>query len=320
MTDLRNRFSAMLDGEPDAPDDLDRVVAGGRRALRRRNTLTAVAGTAGTAAVTAAVVVPIATANHHETPRKISVLSEQPTPKCTMYYTLAPKGVGKQRAEALLRQKMARSLPGTGTITTDQVGHGKTHAYVVTACPNGATPPPDVTKPTPTTPPQPSYHYDADPQTIATGFASELGKQVKKLGFTIVYSRPFAQETSTLERGHPSYYDGNVDVQLPDGPADVGVQVTHKTTELVPFDNSCGTPDCTETKLPDGSVMQVSHVKSGGGGELLVVEIHHPDGLIVEAQEADYAFGPEATRARTSKQPLTVDQLTSLAQDPAFTF
>jgi hypothetical protein len=42
--------------------------------------------------------------------------------------------------------------------------------------------------------------------------------------------------------------------------------------------------------------------------------------LVVEAQTSNYAFGPEATRARTSEQPLTVDQLMALAEDPAFTF
>ena len=72
--------------------------------------------------------------------------------------------------------------------------------------------------------------------------------------------------------------------------------------------------------MQNGSVMQTSRVHPGGGGEILVVEVHHPDGLIVEAQEANYAFGPEATRARTNEQPLTTDQLTQLAEDPAFTF
>ncbi|MGN6472862.1 MAG: hypothetical protein ACTHK4_04310 [Mycobacteriales bacterium] len=321
MTDLNDRFAAMLEGEPDAPDDIERVITGGRRAVRRRNTLAAVAGTAGTAAMTAAVVVPITAAHHHSATRKISVLATPPAPKCTKYYSLAPKRAGgERRAESLLKRKMAGSAPATATITTDQVGHGRTHAYIVTVCPEGATPAPDATKPTPTTPPQPSYHYDADPQTIADGFTRELSTKVKEWGLAIVYTRAFAQETSTLDKGHPSYYDGNVDVQLPDGPADVGVQVTHETTELVPFDNSCAAPDCSQSKLPGGSIMQVSHVKSGGGGEVVVVEIHHPDGLVVEAQESNYAFGPEATRARTKEQPLTVDQLTQLVEDPAFSF
>jgi hypothetical protein len=52
---------------------------------------------------------------------------------------------------------------------------------------------------------------------------------------------------------------------------------------------------------------------------VIAVEIHHPDGLVVEAQEANYGFGPEATKARSS-QPLTIDQLTALAMDPAWTF
>ncbi|HVS68583.1 MAG TPA: hypothetical protein VHE56_08535, partial [Mycobacteriales bacterium] len=63
------------------------------------------------------------------------------------------------------------------------------------------------------------------------------------------------------------------------------------------------------------------HITAGtGGGEVLAVEIHYANGLVVEAQESNYAFGPEATRARTAKQPLTIGQLTELAEDPAWTF
>ncbi|MGN6475196.1 MAG: hypothetical protein ACTHK4_16310, partial [Mycobacteriales bacterium] len=196
--------------------------------------------------------------------------------------------------------------------------------YVVELCPHGAFSDAsgDITKPTPTTPPQPSYHYSGDPQTIADGFTRELSTKVKEWGLTIVYTRPFGQESAKVDSGHPTYYDGNVDVQLSDGPADIGVQVTHETTELVPFDGACDPSSCTKSTLSDGSQMETSTVDKGpaGNGTIIVVEIHHPDGLVVEAQESNYAFGPEATRARTKEQPLTVDQLTQLAEDPAFTF
>jgi hypothetical protein len=66
--------------------------------------------------------------------------------------------------------------------------------------------------------------------------------------------------------------------------------------------------------------MQTSTIHAGtGGGTIDVLEIHHENGLVVEAQQANYAFGPEATRARSSL-PITAAQLTSLAEDPAFTF
>jgi hypothetical protein len=321
MTDLNDRLAAMLENEPPAPYDIDRVVTDGRRALRRRTTLTAVAGAAGTAAVTAAVVVPVTAASHHGSTNVIKV-GAQPSPKvaearCELYLQKSATAAARKHELALLRQKAERRGADGTTVTTHKLKH---HVTEVAVCPPGAKPD-AVTKPTPTTPPQPSYHYTADPQTIASGFESELDQQVKKLGFTVVYSRPFAQESSKLEKGHPSYYDGNVDVQLADGPADIGVQVTHKVTELVPLDGECNPSDCTRSKVADGSLLQVSHIDAGSGGaEVIAVEIHHANGLVVQAQMSNYAFGPEATRDRTKNQPLTIDQLTALAQDPAWTF
>jgi hypothetical protein len=323
MTDLNERLAAMLENEPAAPNDIDRLLTHGRRALRRRTALTAVAGTAGTAAITAAVVVPIATAGQGGSTDTVSVGAQPPandSDRCELYYG----GSGGQKATKVrlakaMERAQAHAKPGyqIGRIVTK---HGVTGFEM---CPPGVNP---AGSPQPTSPPDPTatmppYHYDADPQTIADGFTSELGKQVKKLGFAIVYSRPFAQESSKVEDGHPSYFDGNVDVQLPDGPADVGVQVTHQVTEQVPFTGECNAPDCTQTTLGDGSVMQISHIDAGSGGaEIITVEIHCPDGVVVQAQESNYAFGPEATKARTKNQPLTIDQLTALARDPAWTF
>jgi hypothetical protein len=320
----------MLEGEPPAPYDLDRVVSIGRRALRRRNSLVAVAGTAGTAAITAAVVVPIMAANHHGTTNEITVRAK-PTPsklaqvRCEYYLQRGAAKASLRHELQLLRKKADRQGVSGTSITTHRVKRGDT---VILVCPPGAKPYDPTTAhpggagetPTPTVAP-PSYRYLADPQTIANGFAAELDKQVKKLGFTIVYSRPFAQESSTLEKGHPSYYAGNVDVRLPDGPADIGVQITHKVMELVPFDGECDPSTCTRSTLEDGSLMQVSHVDAGSGGaEVVVVEIRHADGLVVQAQMSNYAFGPEATKDRTNNQPLTVTELTELAKNPAWTF
>jgi hypothetical protein len=90
MTDLYDRLAAMLDAEPAAPFDLDRVVSSGRRSLRRRATLTAVVGTAGTAAVTAAIAIPVATAgsNGSNTSRVNVKLAASPSaapkPRCEL--------------------------------------------------------------------------------------------------------------------------------------------------------------------------------------------------------------------------------------------
>jgi hypothetical protein len=321
MTDLNERFAAMLDGEPTAPHDLDRVVAAGRHSLRRRHAITAVAGTAGTAAVTAAILVPIAVNGSSGSDDRITV-GTQPTthaqPRCKIFYKSIPAG-----HEAIAIRKLAKAHPHVAEIKGGKVHNGKQFLTVVD-CPPGAAKagtPGFKSEPAPT----PSstlapYHYSGDPQTIANSLGAELTKQVKALGFSIIYSSPFAQESSTLEKGHPTYFDGSVDVQLPDGPANIGVQVTHEVTQLVPFDGSCKAPDCTQTTLPDGSIVQTSTVHAGtGGGTIDVLEIHHPDGLVVEAQEANYAFGPEATRARGSL-PLTGAQLSALAEDPGFTF
>jgi hypothetical protein len=318
MTDLNERLAAMLDNEPPAPYDIDRVVSSGRRALRRRTTLTAVAGTAGTAAITAAVVVPIVASTHDAPTNKIQV-STQPTetPKCELSYEGGPDGQKstKARLTKALERAQAEAKPGysVGRIVA------KDGVIGFEMCPPGAVDAPEETAPDPTAG-MPRYHYTEAPQAIADRLGHQLTKQAEQLGFEIVYTRPFAQESSELEKGRPAYYGGNVDVRLPDGLADIGVQVTHEVTEQVPFANECS-EGCSETELPDGSVLQVSHVDAGSGGaEVVVVEIHRPDGLVVSAQMSNYAFGPEATRDRTKHQPLTIDQLTNLATDKAWTF
>jgi hypothetical protein len=174
--------------------------------------------------------------------------------------------------------------------------------------------------PTPTKPPAPRYHYTEQPGHIADRLGAHLTDRVRNWGFTIVYTRPFAQETSQLEKGHPRYYDGNTDVQVKGGPADVGVQVTHAVTTQVGLSGKCSPPMCEQTTLPDGSTERTQRIHSGSGGAMVIsVEIHRPNGLVVEAQQSNYAFGPEATRSR-SHQPLTLAQLKDLAEDPAFSF
>jgi hypothetical protein len=175
--------------------------------------------------------------------------------------------------------------------------------------------------PSPTSPPLPRYHYTEHPSHISARLGAHLADRLHTWNFTIVYSRPFAQETSQLGNGHPTYYDGNDDVRINGQLADVGVQVTHRVTSQVPFTGSCKPPSCEQTTLPDGSVERTSRIHAGSGGAMVIsVDVRHPNGLDVMAQMSNYAFGPEATRARSDHQPLTSVQLESLATDPKFSF
>jgi hypothetical protein len=324
MTDLRNRFASMLGDEPGVPDDLDGIVAAGRRMLRRRTTITGAAGTVGVAALTAAVVVPITmvggTARH---PNGVSVQSA-PTPTPTKpCYVIELKGTGGHRAYMI--KKGTGRLP-ISRLYKDMWKHGNLHIvhygvgpakHACTVIPRTGTPAPSST---PTTPPAPGYHYSEPPTRIADRLGTHLRDRLQGWGFSIIYSRPFAQETSRLEKGHPKYFDGNDDVSIGGKPADVGVQVTHAVTTQVPFTGHCAAPKCMQTALPDGSVEQTAHQRSGTGGAMVIsVEVHRPNGLVVEAQQANYGFGPEATTART-QQPLTLAQLRTLAEDAAFSF
>jgi hypothetical protein len=114
MTDLGDRLAAMLDSEPPAPFDLDRVVDAGRRSLRRRTTLTAVAGTAGTAAVTAAIAIPLATsgssARGSDTSSvKVNLMaspSASPKPSCELL--ISKPGAGRGTVKIHVRQVKKR--------------------------------------------------------------------------------------------------------------------------------------------------------------------------------------------------------------------
>jgi hypothetical protein len=41
---------------------------------------------------------------------------------------------------------------------------------------------------------------------------------------------------------------------------------------------------------------------------------------VIQAQQSNYGFGPNAPVHQYGDQPLTLDQLTAIAEDPAFTF
>lgn len=319
MTDLKNRLMLMLTDEPDAPDDIERVVSAGRRARRRRNTALAVAGTAGAAGLTAAVVIPVLASGGNDNSFSVGVQpSPTPTPSASpgrCYLISAPP-----KAAKLTLARLIRSGKVGGHASVKALPQKKGGRTILEVCPQGASaqqPSDDTAQP----PAGPPYHYTEKPEAIAARLGTHLHDRVTGFGLTISYTRPFAQETTKLEPGHPNYYDGNVDIQETNGYGDIGVQVTHATTEQVPFTGECDpAAQCEETKLPDGSLMRTGQVKAGPGLILLTAEVHRPDGTVIQAQESNYPFGPEAGTQAHGDQPLTLDQLTSLAEDTAFTF
>src|SRR5581483_2504415 len=166
---------------------------------------------------------------------------------------------------------------------------------------------------------QPKYTYTESPQHSSARLGSELAQRGKAFGLPITYTRPFAQESSTLASGHPDYFGGNVDVQEAHGYGDIGVQVTHRSTHQPPLTGSC-TGSCHQRTLADGSVLRTGRVHAGKGSLILTAEEARPDGVLVQAQESNYAFGPQAATEPHGTEPLTVHQLVGLATDPAFTF
>jgi hypothetical protein len=297
------------------------IVTRGRRALRRRTALTAVAGTAGTAAVTAAIVVPIIGTGNGDGIGTVQVGSS-PTPKvaCQTYYAVN-KGGNRQykiNVARVVQQWRKAGHHEAFTLQTKKMPHGGELLRICAGKQPGKLKSPAA--PARTALAGPRYSYTEQPADIANRLGNRLAHLVSADDLNIVFTRPFAQETSTLEKGHPSYYDGNVDVSLSGGnQGDVGVQVTHQVTTQVPFDGACNPPHCVETTLPDGSVLRTDQVDPGGG-LILTAEVHRPDGVIVQAQESNYGFGPNAPVKQYGDQPLTLDQLTAIAEDPAFTF
>lgn len=290
MTDLRDQLARLLDDEPEAPYDIDRIVNAGRRARRRRNVAVATAGTVGAAGLTAAVVIPIVASGGNEaTLQPASQPSSKPTPQQSCFVQIT----GGTTHRAALKKQIAKCLGGQE--------------------------PGSPVEKTPSAQAAPPYHYTEDPAAIASRLGAHLHDRVVGFGLTISYTRPFSQESSNLDSGHPSYFGGNVDVHEANGYGDIGVQVRHETTEPVAFDGDC-TGQCQETKLPDGSVLRTDQVKAGRGDVVLTAEVHCPNGVIVAAQESNYPFGPDAGTQAHGDQPLTLDQLVSLAEDKDFSF
>ena len=322
MTDLKGQLSRLLDDEPEAPYDVDDIVRSGRRARRRRNVALTVAGTAGAAGLTVAVVLPVLATSGNQAEVKVGspAVSPSPTAAAGKCYLVAGTPTALKRDVArLVRSGRVGDMPSVSTVKAGKLGK----RAVWEVCPQG-TSPKDLSQEQPqdSQPPAgPPYDYTDKPAAIASRLGTHLHDRVTGLGLSISYTRPFSPESSTMDSGRPSYYGGNVDVHEADGYADIGVQVTHEVTELVPFTGDCTVAEhCTETKLSDGSVLRTGQVEAGKGDVVLTAEVHRPNGVVVQAQESNYPFGPDAGSQQHGDQPLTVDQLVALAEDDAFTF
>jgi hypothetical protein len=325
VTDLKDQLMQLFADEPSAPNDLERIVTAGRRARRRRNVAVATAGTVGAAGLTAAVVVPVLASAGHGDTVQLGTRPPSPMPTSTpsaaagrCYLISAPPEEAKQTLARLQRSGKVGAKSSVKQIHRQSDGR-----TVLEVCPQGTAPVDATPKPTEGTeqPAGPPYQYTEKPEAIASRLGAHLHDRVTGTGLTISYTRPFAQETTQLESGHPSYYAGNVDVREADGYGDIGVQVTHETTELMPFDGDCtAASNCEETKLPDGSVLRTGQVSAGRGLTVLTAEVHRPDGVVVQAQESNYPFGPDAGTQPHGDQPLSVKKLVTLAEDPDFTF
>jgi hypothetical protein len=320
VTDLKNRFMLMLTDEPQAPDDLERIVSAGRRARRHRQVAVATAGTVGVAALGAAVAIPVAlTGGGGKDAVNVAVKpSPTPSPSATTgkcYLVSTPSKAAKLTVQRLVRSGKVGSDP-----TVRQLPKHSNGRTIIEVCAPGAS----ITQPDDQAaepPAGPRYHYTEEPHAIASRLAAHLNNRVTDWGLDISYTRPFAQETSQLEKGHPAYYDGNVDVREANGYGDIGVQVIHKTTQQVSFTGDCKAADnCAETTLPDGSVLRTGEVNAGPGLTVVTAEVHRTDGVVVQAQMSNYPFGPDAGTQDHGDQPLALKQLISLAQDPDFTF
>ena len=322
MTNLRDQLAWLLDSEPEAPYDIDMIVRSGRRARRRRNVAVAAVGTVGAAGVTAAVVVPVMALGGSDSSVTVgsrppaAVSPSAPHGKC--YLMASPRKTLKRDLGRLVRSGRVGADPQIIRLKPEK---GKDR-ILLEVCTKGASmTDPRKDQAQDTRPAGPPYTYTDDPQAISSRFGSHLQSRVSDFGLTVTFTRPFAQETSSLESGHPTYYGGNVDVHEASGYADIGVQVTHEVTEPVPFTGDCTAADnCVETTLPDGSVLRTGQVKAGRGDLVLTAEVHRPDGVVVQAQESNYPFGPDAGSQAHGDQPLTLDQLVSLAKDGDFTF
>ena len=324
MTDLKDQLMRLFADEPNAPDDLEHIVGAGRRARRRRQVAVVTAGTLGAASVGAAVAVPLLTTGGNGHTAKVGVQSPpKPTPTASAGHCdfVIAKGKGNVHRAIVSLHKKAIASGGAKDFATKRFSK-RGGVTMLEVCPRGVPmEDPAQAAPQDQPPPGPAYKYSDDPSAIASRLGSHLHTRVTNFGLTISYTRPFAQESANMDKGHPSYFDGNVDIREANGYGDIGVQVSHQTTEQVPFDGDCATADhCVETTLPDGSVLRTGQVDAGRGDTILTAEVHRPDGVIVQAQESDYPFGPDAGTQTHGDQPLTLDQLVSLATDTNFTF
>ena len=121
MTDLKDRLTLLLAGEPAAPDDLGAILRQGRGARRRRSVATGAAAFAGTAALVTSVAVPVSLADGSGGTTKAIVASRPPAP--------APTHIGKSCTKW---QKVKKNRKGEYYVVTRK-HHGKVTIYTCRA-------------------------------------------------------------------------------------------------------------------------------------------------------------------------------------------
>src|SRR4051794_2169360 len=220
MTDLKDQLARLLDDEPAAPDDIDRVVRSGRRARGRRNAVLSAAGTLGVMGAAAAVVVPMMVTGGNGTSVSVAVRpSPAPTANATKCYFIST--TSKTARLTVARLIHSGKLGPESSIKTVRVLKGTKNRTLVEVCAQGTSSTP-VNKEQPAQAPAgPPYVYTESPAAISSRLGAHLHSRVTGLGLSINYTRPFSQESSTLEHGQPSYFGGNVDVHETSGYADI---------------------------------------------------------------------------------------------------
>src|SRR4051794_7088184 len=169
MTDLKDQLARLLDDEPEAPYDIDRVVRSGRRARGRHNAAVAAAGTIGVIGVTAAVVVPLMATGDHGTSVSVAVRpSPSPAAGTTHCYLISttPKNA-KSALSRLIRSGRVGTEPSVKTIRVRKAGVNKTQLEVCSQGSSVAASGADAQQTTPA-PAGPPYAYTEKPATISS--------------------------------------------------------------------------------------------------------------------------------------------------------
>src|SRR4051812_11464025 len=175
MTDLKDQLARLLDNEPEAPYDIDRVVRSGRRARGRHNAALVAAATIGVIGVTAAVAVPLMATGGNGTSVSVGVRpSTSPTTTANKCYFIATPPNTLQKTVARLLH--SGKLGPEGSVKTVRVRKGTTTKTLVEVCSPGTSSTvsgPDMQQET-QPPAGPPYVYTEKPAAISSRLGAHL--------------------------------------------------------------------------------------------------------------------------------------------------